>query len=126
MYLMRFVCSLILIITVLFIGCSKEHPVTTVYCHAVTVGPNLDCGVWQIRIGSNLDQVNAMLQASGNLGSNGSTFISANLPDALKTSGLQLLLKVRSPQLPEIGACTAVGSTFPWVFVLSAERMRQQ
>jgi hypothetical protein len=114
------------IICVLFVGlisycsCQKENNPTEYPFKAEVMGKNSDCGIYQIRITEGQDKVETIVGKS--IGTN--IYIANNLPEELKTNGLQILLDLRKPELEsnELGICTAMGPSYTWVFVTKAKK----
>lgn len=99
-------------------SCRKENNPTEYPFKAEVMGANLDCGIYQIRITEGQDKVESILGKSA--GTN--IFVANNLPTELKISGLKILLDLRKPmpENNEIGICTALGPSYPWIFVTRA------
>ena len=115
-----------IIIGLLFIGlissysCQKEYNPSEYPFKAEVMGANLDCGIYQIRITEGQDKVESILGKS--IGTN--IFIANNLPAELKIAGLKILLDLRKPmpENNEIGICTAMGPSYPWIFVTRGKK----
>lgn len=115
-----------IIIGLLFIGlissysCQKEYNTSEYPFKAEVMGANLDCGIYQIRITEGQDKVESILDQS--IGTN--IFIANNLPAELKIAGLKILLDLRKPtsENNEIGICTTMGPSYPWIFVTRAKK----
>jgi len=83
---------------------------------AEVLGINMDCGIPAVKFTGNIDRVNGIAGTH----SSGSIFIAKNLPAELQTEGLSIILKIRKIQDSELGACTAMGPGYPWIYVLEA------
>lgn len=113
-----------LLIGLLFIGlisyysCQKENNPSEFPYQAEVMGINPDCGIYQIRITKGLDEVESIVGSSpvDNI------YIANNLPDELKINGLRIILDLRKPENNELGACTFLGLSVPWVFVTKAKQ----
>ena len=114
------------IVILLFMGlisnysCRKENNSTVYPFKAEVMGVNLDCGIYQIRITEGQDKVESILgKSAGN-----NIFVANNLPAELKISGLKILLDLRKPmpENNELGICTAIGPSYPGIFVTRAKK----
>jgi len=83
---------------------------------AEVLGINMDCGIPAVKFTGNTDRVNEIAGTH----SSGSIFIAKNLPAGLQTEGLSIVLKIRKIQDGELGACTAMGPGYPWIYVVEA------
>ena len=109
--------SLLLLASV-FCSCSKSSNAALSF-HAVVMGPNMDCGIYQIKFSSGVDSARVFMSMPSQLTG---ICIAQNLPDVLKVPGLKIVLSIRKPQPSELGACTAMGPSYPWTHVLSAKK----
>jgi hypothetical protein len=115
-----------IIISLLFIGlisnysCQKENNPIEYPFKAEVMAVNPDCGIYQIRITEGQDKVESILGKS--VGTN--VYIAYNLPEELKIYGLKILLDLRKPRPEnnELGICTAMGPSYPWIFVIRAKK----
>jgi hypothetical protein len=83
----------------------------------------MDCGIWQIHVDSGLDEVIKVLHQNPGVGlASTGNFVASNLPDSLKIAGAKLLLEIRSPAPGETAACTDLGPSFPWLFVIRGKK----
>jgi hypothetical protein len=102
-----------------FFSCNKEKGADGYAFKAVVIGENADCGVYAIRITSGQEGVRLIEgQAPGDT----DIYIARNLPDELKINGLIISLNLRAPVNDEIGVCTDMGPSYPWVFVTKAKK----
>jgi len=76
----------------------------------------MDCGIPAVKFTGNTHRVNEIAGTH----SSGSIFIAKNLPAGLQTEGLSIVLKIRKIQDGELGACTAMGPGYPWIYVVEA------
>ena len=83
---------------------------------AEVLGINMDCGIPAVRFTGNIDRVNGIAGYQ----SSGSIYIAKNLPAELQTEGLSIVIKIRKIQDSELGACTAMGPGYPWIYVVEA------
>lgn len=111
-----FLFSSILLISLLS-SCHRENNDPNVFqFQAEVLGNNPDCGIFSIKFTSELDKVK-MIVGSTTLDG---VYIAKNLPAELQQSGLKIKLDVRKIQDSELGACTAMGPSYPWVYVIKA------
>lgn len=100
-----------------FYSCKKEGNSSTDFPYQATVLElNSDCGKYMINITKGLDNAHVILGDTSNNG----IFIAANLPDSFKVTGLSILLDLRKPNNDELGVCTALGVSYPWIYVTKA------
>lgn len=111
---------LISILLILFLSsCHKENNDPNAFqFQAEVLGSNPDCGVFSIKFISELDKVK-MIVGSTTLDG---VYIAKNLPTELQQSGLKIKLDVRKIQDSELGACTAMGPSYPWLYVIKAAK----
>jgi hypothetical protein len=99
-----------------YISCEKKNVVTDSTFEAEVLGRNSDCGLFAVKFPEKLDQIMALTETSSSDG----VYIAENLPEDLKTSGLVIILKIRKPQPTELGFCTDLGISYPWIWVIDA------
>lgn len=112
-----FIVFLLLIVTLIYFswdksGNPKEYPF-----EAEVIGNNPDCGLFDIKITNDLDKVVAIC---GNSISE-DIYIAKNLPVELQTTGLVIMLDIRKPNASELGACTDLGQSYSWLYVIKAK-----
>jgi hypothetical protein len=98
-------------------SCEKESNDLSFPFEAEVLGINMDCGIPAIKFIDNLDQVNEIAETY----SSSAIFIAKNLPSDLQTKGKVIILKFRKIQGSELGECTAMGPSYPWIYVLDAK-----
>ena len=105
-----------LIIGLLFTSCERNNNPVYPY-EAEVLGPNMDCGIYQIRITNNLDKAIEKVGISVVAG----IYIAENLPVDLQQEGITIVLDIREPKPSELGVCTAMGPSYPWLHVINAK-----
>lgn len=106
-----------ILIILLFSNCHKENnDPNTFQFQAEVLGSNPDCGIFSIKFTSGLDEVK-MIVGSTTLDG---IYIAKNLPLELQQSGIKIKLDVRKIQDSELEACTAMGPSYPWLYVTKA------
>lgn len=113
--------SVRLIFGLIFIGlinfsCYKDNSYTGFPYEAKVMGLNSDCDICQIKITQGLEKVKLIVGS----GINDSIYIAKNLPNELITNGIIIKLDLRKPENSELGPCTAMGPSYPWIFVIKA------
>ncbi|WP_318347971.1 hypothetical protein [Aquipluma nitroreducens] len=109
-----------ILIVLLFSNCHEENnDPNTFQLQAEVLGSNPDCGVFSIKFTSELDKVK-MIVGSTTLDG---IYIAKNLPIELQQSGIKIKLDIRKIQDSELGACTAMGPSYPWIYVIKAEKI---
>jgi hypothetical protein len=109
-----------ILIILLFSNCHKENNDSNAFqFQAEVLGSNPDCGVFSIKFTSELDKVK-MIVGSTTLDD---IYIAKNLPIELQQSGIKIKLDIRKIQDSELGACTAMGPSYPWIYVIKAEKI---
>lgn len=105
------------LIILLFPSCHKEDNDPNAFqFQAEVLGSNLDCGVFSIKFTSKLDKVK-MIVGSKTLDG---IYIAKNLPTELQQSGIKIKLDVRKILDSELGICTAMGPSYPWLYATKA------
>lgn len=100
-----------------FMSCHKEDSGTiSLPFQAEVIGRNRDCGVFAIRFISRAKEAENI---SGEISPDG-IYIARNLPEELQHEGIKLRLNVRKIDASEIGACTTMGISYPWIYVTKA------
>jgi hypothetical protein len=99
-------------------SCEKKSSDTSFPFEAEVLGINMDCGIPAIKFINKLDQVNDIADSY----SPSAIFIVKNLPSDLQVQGISIVLNVRKIQNSELGACTAMGLAYPWIYVLEAKK----
>lgn len=106
-----------ILIIFLLSNCHKENnDLNAFQFQAEVLGRNPDCGVFSIKFTSELDKLK-MIVGSTTLGG---IYIAKNLPVELQQSGIKIKLDVRKIQASELGACRAMGPSYPWLYVMKA------
>ena len=110
----------LIIIALLIYSCHKENnsPDPEFPFSAEVLGSNSDCGIYALKITESEDKVISII----GLPSMNSTYIAQNLPDELKIVGLNIKLNLRKPTNNELGVCTDMGPSYPWIFVTTAAK----
>ena len=104
-------------IILLLSSCHKEDNDPNAFqFQAEVLGSNPDCGVFSIKFTSELDKVK-MIFGSTTLDG---IYIAKNLPTELQQPGIKIKLDVRKIQESELGACKAMGPSYPWLYVIKA------
>jgi hypothetical protein len=98
------------------ISCERHNTNPTYPFEAVVLGPNMDCGLFQIKFTYNVEEVIKIVGSSLQ-----NVYIAENLPDELKVEGINIVLDIRKPKYPELGACTAMGPSYTWLHVIIAK-----
>ena len=83
---------------------------------AEVIGINQDCGLPAIRFFEDICEANTLAGTY----SNSAVFIARNLPEELQTDGMIIIVKVRKIKDSELGLCTHMGPSYPWLYVLEA------
>ena len=111
--------TIIMTLTVLltFLSCEEKTSTRDFPFEAEVLGKNSDCGVFAIRFKDKLDQVSAIVGTS----SSADVYIARNLPIDLQYAGLVITLDIRKPEASELGACLALGPSYPWIYVTNAK-----
>lgn len=98
-------------------NCKKDNNSSSDFpFKAIVLGSNRDCSLYEIKILNGLDKVKMII----GLSTIDSIYIAANLPDSLKVQGLNIQLDLRKPNNDELGACTTLGPSFTWIYVVKA------
>ena len=106
-----------ILIILLFSNCHKEtNDPYAFQFQAEVLGSNPDCGVFSIKFTSELGKVK-MIVGSTTLDG---IYIAKNLPAELQQSGINIRLDIRKIQDTELGACTTMGPSYPWLYVIKA------
>lgn len=106
-----------ILIVLLFSNCQKENDDSNAFqFQAEVLGSNPDCGVFSIKFTSELDKVK-MIVGSTTLDD---IYIAKNLPIELQQAGIKIKLDIRKIQDSELGTCTAMSPSFPWIYVIKA------
>jgi hypothetical protein len=96
------------------VTCEKSTTNQEYIFEAKVLGRNTDCGYFAIQITNNIQQAN---EIAGTLYTE-NTFIAKNLPDDIQVEGLSIILDIRRIQKSESGFCTAMGPSYPWIYVI--------
>ncbi len=98
-------------------SCNKEeNDPNSFQFQAEVLDSNPDCGVFSIKFTFELDKVK-MIVGSTTLDG---IYIAKNLPAELQQPGIKIKLDVRKIQDSELGACKAMGPSYPWIYVTKA------
>ena len=100
------------------VTCEKNSVNQEYLFEAKVLGRSNDCGLFAIQITNNIQQAN---EIAGTLFTE-YAFIAKNLPANLQIDGLSIVLNIRRIQESELGVCTAMGPSYPWVYVLDARK----
>jgi hypothetical protein len=106
-----------LTILMTYLSCEKKNSPQDYPFEAQVLGKNSDCGIFAIKFSDKLTQVRAIAETS----SSTDVYIAKNLPDDLQSAGLVIILNVRKPEASELGVCTALGPSYPWIYVTNAK-----
>ena len=98
-------------------SCERNHNNPDYPFEAEVLGPNMDCGLYQIRFTDDLDRV---IEKIGNSVVTG-LYIAENLPKDLQHEGISIVLDIREPQPSELGFCTMMGPSLAWLHVIKAK-----
>ncbi len=96
-------------------SCDKSQDPEFPY-EAKVLGVNSDCGIYAIQFLSNLDEIEAKFGKSDE-----GIYIARNLPVELQKENLIIQLNCRVPLPDELGICTMMGPTYPWVFITDTQ-----
>ena len=106
-----------ILVLLLLSSCHKENNDQNTFPYrAEVIGSNLDCGVFSIKFTSEMDKVQ-MITGGFTMGD---IYIARNLPVELQQSGINIRLDIRKIQDSELGMCTAMGPSYPWLYVIRA------
>jgi len=100
-----------------YFSCEKNNNVNNYQFEAEVLGQNSDCGLFAIKFTDNLDKVMAIAETSVS----GDIYIARNLPDDLQIQGQMIILNIRKPKASELTPCTALGPSYPWIYVTNAK-----
>jgi hypothetical protein len=106
----------LLIIGLINFSCHKDNSPLDFPYEAIVMGPNSDCGIYQIMITQGLDKAKSIVGSSVD----DNIYIAQNLPNELKTNGITIKLDLRKPENSELGVCTSMGPSYTWIFVMKA------
>lgn len=106
-----------LTICLLVSSCERNHNNPNYPFEAEVLGPNMDCGLYQIKFTGDLDEVIEKVGKSVVSG----LYIAENLPDDLKQEGISIVLDIREPQPSELGFCAMMGPSLAWLHVIKAK-----
>ena len=98
--------------------CKKDSSNEENKFEAKVLGKNEDCGLFAIQFTNNIQKAN---EIAGTLVTE-YVFIAENLPIDLQVNELPIILNIRRIQTSELGACTARGPSYPWIYVLDAKK----
>jgi len=115
--------ELFFIFSLLFVGlifnsCQEDTILSEYSYEAEVIRKNIDCGLYEIKITQGLESVKSIVGST----STEDIYIAKNLPSELKTNGLKIKLNLRKPKNNELGACTHMGPSYTWIFVIKAEK----
>jgi len=112
-----FTIFLALTIGISYLSCKKNSNAINNQFEAKVLGRNSDCGLFAIKFTDNLDKVMEIAGAS----TIQDVYIAENLPIGLQTADLIILVNIRKPLDSELGECTALGPSYPWIYIISAK-----
>jgi hypothetical protein len=107
----------IIFLAMMVVTCEENEINTEYQFEAKVLGMNSDCGFYAIQITKGIQQAN---EIAGTLYTE-YTFIASNLPAKLQVEGLSIILNIRRIKDTEYGACTAIGVSYPWIYVQEAK-----
>lgn len=108
------ICGLFILALVLA-SCDRSHDQEYPF-EAVVLGINMDCGIPEIRFISDINEIEARFGPSPG----SAVYIGKNLPEELVQENLRIKLNCRVPEAEELGACTMMGPSYPWIYVTAA------
>ena len=108
----------LLLVGLVFNSCNEDNIHIVYPYEAEVVRVNMDCGFYEIRITKGLENVKLILGDT----SVGDVFIAKNLPGEFEVNSLQIKLDLRKPKSNELGVCTCMGPSYPWIFVIKAQK----
>ncbi|HEX2958589.1 MAG TPA: hypothetical protein VHO70_17265 [Chitinispirillaceae bacterium] len=111
---------LIFVLGISFDACDKNDTNQNFLFEAKVLGRNNDCGLYAIQITKNIQNANVITGTNSY-----DIFIAKNLPSDLQIEGLSISLNIRKIQDSELGICTAMGPSYPWIYVLEAEENKK-
>ena len=106
-----------LTIGLLFSSCERNNNSPDYPFEAEVLGPNMDCGLYQIRITNDLDKAIEKVGISVVSG----VYIAENLPVDFQQEGISIVLDIREPKPSELGFCSAMGPSLTWLHVINAK-----
>lgn len=109
--------TLIIALGISLVACNKNDTKQEFLFEAKVLERNPDCGLYAIQITKNVQYANEIAGTNA-----GDTFIANNLPSELQKDGLSISLNLRKIKDSELGICTALGPSYPWIYVLEAEK----
>ena len=112
-----FIFSLLLV-GLVFNSCQEDNILYEYPYEAEVIRRNIDCGFYEIKITKGLERMK-VVYGEINVGD---IFIAKNLPSEFEVNGLKIKLDLRKPKSNELGACTHLGPSYPWIFVTKAEK----
>ncbi|GET31556.1 hypothetical protein PbJCM13498_04190 [Prolixibacter bellariivorans] len=113
-----FIFILFLIVLSVY-SCENNDNANVSYAYEAEVrGLNMDCGLYEIKITKGLEKVEDMIGLSPEEG----VYIATNLPQNLEEPGLIILLDMRNPTSNELGMCSTMGLSYPWLYVTRTEK----
>jgi len=113
-----FILLILLTIGLTFSSCEKSSTESEFLFEAEVIGRNNDCGIYAIRFTKYNQKAN---EIAGTLFTQ-YVFIAKNLPVDLQVDGLSIILNIRRINYSEMTACTTMGPSYPWIYVLSAKK----
>jgi hypothetical protein len=113
-----FILIFIVTISLTFSSCEKNSTENEFPFEAEVLGRNNDCGLYTIRFTKDNQKAN---EIAGTLFTE-YNFIAKNLPADLQVDGLSIILNIRRIKYSEMTACTTMGPSYPWIYVLSAKK----
>jgi hypothetical protein len=113
-----FILLIFIAIGFTFSSCEKNNTDREFPFEAEVLGRNTDCGIFAIKFTNNLDQVHEIADSYVL----NDVYIEKNLPAELQIEGLSIVLNIRKIQDSELGICTDMGPSYPWIYVLSAKK----
>jgi hypothetical protein len=112
-----YILIVIISLGITLITCEEKNTNQEYLFEAKVLGRNTDCGLFAIQLTKNIQLAN---EIAGTLYTE-YTFIAKNLPADLQVDGVSIILNMRRIKDSELGICTAMGPSYPWIYVLEAK-----
>jgi hypothetical protein len=109
---------LIISLGIMLVTCEENNTNPEYKFEAKVLGRNTDCGLFAIQFTKSIQQAN---EIAGTLITE-YTFIAKNLPTELQLEGISIMLDIRRIKDTDLGICTAMGPSYPWIYVLDAKK----
>jgi hypothetical protein len=112
-----YILIVIILLGITLVACEENNTNQEYLFEAKVLGSNTDCGLFAIQFTKNIQQANKIAWTLITQ----YTFVAKNLPSDLQVDGLSIVLNIRRIQDSELGVCTAMGESYPWIYVLDAK-----